>query len=341
VKLHGGDLLVKSKVGQGTSFVVKLRNGYKHLENNPMITFKEEQQTIHNSLITEVSEDDDVDTTIADAPQQPETEKKRLLIVEDNIEILNYLSESFGKDYICDKAENGQQALARVKEQMPDVIVTDLMMPVMNGEEMIRALKQDLETSHIPIIALTAKTSTSDIAAAYNIGIDAYLTKPFNLEQLRAVVNNLLRKREELVRQLAGITIQNETVAEEKSIDENQGKNQTVNINIPSKDDAFIHDLVSYIEMNYKSDLSVDQLADHFHMSRTVFYNKMKSLTGQSPLEFIRQIRLKIADQLLRKGFNVSEVSYEIGYQDVKYFSKQFRQQFGYSPSQVKKKNDN
>lgn len=341
VKLHGGDLLVKSKVGQGTSFVVKLRNGYKHLENNPMITFKEEQQTIHNSLITEVSEDDDVDTTIADAPQQPEAEKKRLLIVEDNIEILNYLSESFGKDYICDKAENGQQALARVKEQMPDVIVTDLMMPVMNGEDMIRALKQDLETSHIPIIALTAKTSTSDIAAAYNIGIDAYLTKPFNLEQLRAVVNNLLRKREELVRQLAGITIQNETVAEEKSIDENQGKNQTVNINIPSKDDAFIHDLVSYIEMNYKSDLSVDQLADHFHMSRTVFYNKMKSLTGQSPLEFIRQIRLKIADQLLRKGFNVSEVSYEIGYQDVKYFSKQFRQQFGYSPSQVKKKNDN
>ncbi|MBR6251468.1 MAG: response regulator [Bacteroidales bacterium] len=341
VKLHGGDLLVTSKVGQGSTFVVKLLNGYKHLEGNPMITFREEQQTMHSSLITEVSEDDELDTTSVDAAPQADGEKKRLLIVEDNMEILNYLIESFGKDYVCSKAENGQEAIAKVKEQTPDIIVTDMMMPVMDGEEMIRNLKQDFETSHIPIIALTAKTAASDIAAAYNMGIDAYITKPFNLEQLRAVVNNLLRKREELVRQLTGIQTQETAQTEERSTDENQGKNQTVNINIPSKDDAFIHDLVSYIEDNYKTDISVDVLADHFHMSRTVFYNKMKSLTGQSPLEFIRQIKLKIADQLLRKGFNVSEVSYEIGYQDVKYFSKQFRQQFGYSPSQVKKKIEN
>lgn len=333
VQMHGGDILVKSESGVGTTFTVKLRNTRSHFENDPMVTFGEVTSQERYAVLQ------DIDMVYEEEKNENDKSKKTVLIVEDNPEILSYVSQSLMSNFNCLRASNGEEALVVVKEQMPDIIVTDIMMPVMDGMEMIRSLKSDFSTSHIPIIALTAKGTTQDLIDTYKMGVDAYIVKPFSVEQLKVIVNNLLKKREMYVSQLVeggknvGV---NQTTSEEVDFSA-KGEDQEVNLNILSKDQEFIKGLVSFTEENYRSDLSIDQFADHFHMSRTVFYNKVKGLTGQSPLEFVRQIKFKIAEQLLQKGYNVSEVAFEIGYSDVKYFSKQFKSQFGYAPSQVKK----
>lgn len=319
VKLHEGELLVESVLGQGSTFTVKLHNGRSHFDANPMISFAEEPTNQRFAIMPEVAPVENVTET-------SDEHSHTVLLVEDNPEILDYLCSALHSDYNLRRATNGQEALLSAREQAPDIIITDLMMPVMNGIDMIRELKNDITTSHILIIALTAKTSTQDKIDAYKTGIDEFIEKPFNIEFVKVVIANLLSKREQFAAQLAGLPTK-----------ANKGENQQLNMNIMSKDQEFILDLVQFIEDNYKQDLSIDQIAEHFHMSRTVFYNKVKGLSDQSPLEFVRSIKFKIAEQLLRKGYNVSEVAFEIGYSDVKYFSKQFRAIFGYSPSQIKR----
>ncbi len=339
VQMHGGELLVESELGKGSTFTVKLRNGHEHFDNNPNVTFGTTETS--NARIA-ILPQDDVERMPEAEIEADSDKKKTLLIVEDNTEILNYLAQSFSGTFNCHKATNGQEALVAAKRVSPDLIITDIMMPVMDGTEMIKALRNDVETSHVPIIALTAKASTQDQIDTLGLGIDAFIAKPFSVEQVKAVAQNILSRREALLKQLAGIpsaaqSAPTVTVTAEEIQQENKAANQEVNINIVSKDKEFILALVKYTEENYRNDLSIDEISDHFHMSRTVFYNKVKSLTGQSPLEFVRQIKFKIAEQLLRKGYNVSEVAFEIGYSDVKYFSKQFRQQFGFPPSHAKR----
>ena len=329
VQMHGGELTVKSEVGIGSIFTVKLRNTRSHFENNAMVSFCESNNNERYAILPDVEFNDNEETE-----QEIDTTKKNILIVEDNPEILSYISQSLSSRFNCQKASNGQEALVLVKENIPDIIITDIMMPVMDGIDMIKTLKEDFTTSHIPIVVLTAKSATEDQIETYNEGIDAYIVKPFNVEQLKAIVDNLLKKRENYVSKLVNQSHENNYNTTDFNV---KGEDQEVNLNILSKDQEFIKGLVSFTEENYRSDLSIDQFADHFHMSRTVFYNKVKGLTGQSPLEFVRQIKFKIAEQLLQKGYNVSEVAFEIGYSDVKYFSKQFKSQFGYAPSQIKK----
>lgn len=343
VNLHGGKLLVESEVGKGSTFIVKLKNGRAHFENNNMVSFCDNASSKRFAVLPEVSAED------REEPIDVESgDRNTILIVEDNPEILDYLRQSLKGNFDCITATNGQEALVVANESMPDIIISDLMMPVMDGQQMIRRLKEDINTSHIPVIALTANTSTEVQIETYRMGIDAFIAKPFNVEHIKAVIGNILKKREQYSAMVAGLKIQNEENGHDTNADEetqstksHRGEDQEVNINIMSKDEEFIHSLVKFAEDNYKSDLSIDQFAGNFHMSRTVFYNKVKGLTGQSPLEFVRQIKFKIAEQLLQKGFNVSEVAFEIGYSDVKYFSKQFRSIFGYAPSQVRKKEEN
>ncbi|MCF0190903.1 MAG: response regulator [Marinilabiliaceae bacterium] len=342
VKLHGGDIIVQSRKGIGSTFTVRIPVGRNHLENNPDISFVQsthKSNNQQNSILGEIFDDKDESETYngsvsCDVHNVP-ADAKRILIVEDNTEIQNYLFQSLSNSYICVGASNGNEALILVKEQIPDIIITDLMMPVMDGTTMIKTLKKEMETSHIPIIALTAKSSIEDEIETLKLGIDAFISKPFNMEHLRTIIDNIFVRKSQLVTQITGVPISIESSSSSANI-KNPGNYQDISLHIPSKDEEFLKELVHFTEENFKQDLAIDDFASHFNMSRTVFYNKVKGLTNQSPLEFVRQIKFKIAAELLKKGYNVSEVAFEIGYSDVKYFSRQFKAQFGYTPSQVK-----
>ncbi len=350
IKLHGGDISVHSVKGMGSTFIIRIPNGRAHLENMPHVSFVDNASSVSRPAVMPSITDSPEDVDVPD-----NADKKSMLIVEDNTEILNYLSQTLSPYYRCRRATNGSEALLLVEAEHPDIIMTDLMMPVMDGTTMIRNLKDNFETSHIPIIALTAKSAIEDQIDVLRLGVDAFIPKPFNVEHIKTVLDNILKRKEQLAARIAGLALnQSEGAQLLKNYDE-QGTSSSVArvqpegqegatspqsdlsyITIQSKDEKFLEELVHFTEEKYKEDLTIDDFAAHFYMSRTVFYNKVKGLTGNSPLEFVRQIKFKIAAELLRNGYNVSEVAFEIGYSDVKYFSRQFKAQFGYAPSQVK-----
>lgn len=349
VKLHGGDISVDSVKGNGSTFVVRIPNGKSHFDKKHYVSFVDGVATIpHHAEMPSVSEFD----YEADDSEPSQKDRKSVLIVEDNTEIIDYLSQALSSDYRCSKAANGNEALILIESEHPDVVITDLMMPVMDGLTMIRNLKDNFETSHIPVVALTAKSSMEDQIETLKLGIDAFIPKPFNIEHIKVVISNILARREEIAARIVGLSnmtdeLKNYDEAETSpslhkdipgsSSSAQENTNDLSYITIQSKDEKFLEELVHFTEEKYKEDLTIDDFASHFYMSRTVFYNKVKGLTGSSPLEFVRQIKFKIAAELLKKGYNVSEVAFEIGYSDVKYFSRQFKAQFGYAPSQVKK----
>ncbi|WP_051536322.1 response regulator transcription factor [Marinilabilia salmonicolor] len=242
-----------------------------------------------------------------------------MLIIEDNAEILDYIDQALRPWFNTTKAFNGEEALEILGKIHPDLILTDVMMPGIDGMELTERLKKDFSTSHVPIIMLTAKTDIEDQISGLQCGADAYLPKPFNTKLLKTVALNLIEQRKRIIAKFR----------DNKTIDPETLK-------VTSKDEEFLQQLVTFIQDNYSNEFSIEELAEQMCVSRTVFYNKVKGLTGMSPVEFVRQMKLKIAAQLLEKGYNVSEVSFRIGFNDVKYFSKQFKNLFGYPPSRHK-----
>lgn len=381
VELHHGQLTVESELGVGSTFRIALLNGRAHFDSDPMVSFAPTNGSEANaaangnmppmqSMLAHVTIDD-VSTPSAAPVAQAPADAPQVLIVEDNDDIRSYLLRSLSPIFRVREAHNGQEALEMVAAEVPDLIITDLMMPVMSGEVLIQKLRADFTTSHVLIVALSAKSSVDDQIDVYNNGADAYLTKPFNVHHLIAVAKSLLRRRANTVTQLVGLPLNNasdaytthgtplaegepqnaEVQCENEEVDEtvlaeryeqsqDLLQNTDVTVALPKKDEEFLRNVISFAEANYKQNPGIEQFAEHFNMSRTVFYNKVKSLTGKGPLDFVRQIRFKIAADMLRKGYNVSEAAFEIGYSDVKYFSKLFKQFFGYSPSQEKKNAD-
>lgn len=189
----------------------------------------------------------------------------------------------------------------------------------MDGMEMTRILKEDFATSHIPVIMLTSKSDIRDQIEGIETGAEAYIVKPFSMEYLKTMATNLINQRTNVITWFL----------EKKS-------NRVELPKVNSKDEEFLHKLISYIEANQSNDFSIDNLADHCNISRTVFYNKLKGLTGSSPIDFVRKIKLNIALSLLENGYNVTEAAFKTGFSDVKYFSRLFKLQFGYSPSKHK-----
>jgi signal transduction histidine kinase/DNA-binding NarL/FixJ family response regulator len=315
-KLHGGDIKVASELKAGSEFTLVIPKGKEHFKHNTQINIIDtpESQTTHNELHEELIGIDD------DKANSHDTNRKVLdtiLIVEDNHEILNYISNSLKAQYNCILADNGADAIAIANANQPSLILTDLMMPGMSGIELTRQIKANFQTSHIPIVMLTAKADMDDQITGIEIGAEAYITKPFRTDHLKTVVQNILIQRKNIVRNLT-----------------QSNPASQISIDINSKDEAFLNKLTSFIEENFDKDIVIDQLAEHCCLSRTVFYTKLKSLTGLSPIEFVRQFKLKIAATLLEKGYNVSEVAFKIGFNDVKYFSRQFKSLYGHPPSQ-------
>lgn len=230
-------------------------------------------------------------------------------------------------NYRIIEAEDGVEALEVIRREVPDIVVTDLMMPQMDGIELINRVRKDFSISHIPIIMLTAKHSPDERIKAMEYGADGYITKPFSIELLQARIDNLLTQRRSLFEKFSTSAARNKAVR--LSPEEQE-------VVVTDKDEAFINNVMDWLAQNIEnSELTIDQLASHLGLGRTTMYNKLKGLTGKSPVELIKEYRINKARLLLRTGqFSVSEVAYKVGFSDPGYFSRCFRDQFKMSPAE-------
>jgi len=323
VKLHGGRISVEGNKPKGSTFIVGLKRGNDHLKDNPLITI-ESANAPTPFIPTPLSElMPDLPEINKEGPATGEKEDKPLLLlVEDHLQIISYIESAFEEKYQIVVAYNGKEGLEKASECHPDMIISDVMMPVIDGIEMTRTLKSNFDTCHIPVILLTAKTGIDDQIDGIEAGAEAYVLKPFNMGVLKSMVHNLLQQRKLLLKKFRD--------KQDVSISD---------LKFTSRDQEFMDNLVKYIEKNYGNpELTINHLAEFSCVSRTVFYNKVKTLTGISPVEFLRQIKLKIAAKMLENGYNVSEAALNIGFNDTRYFSRQFKELFGESPSQYKKR---
>ena len=242
--------------------------------------------------------------------------------MEDNDNLRSFLKQSLQNQYRIAEAENGQEGIAKVKEQQPDLIISDIMMPLMNGEEMCRILKNDIETSHIPIILLTALGERTEILKGLESKADMYIVKPFDLMVLKANISNILENRELIRKRFQQVVPPSEK-------EEPQELSMLSNL-----DDEFMMKVTQLVKEGLGKELNVDILCSGMHMSRTSFYNKIKVLTGMAPADFIRKIKMQEAATLLKsKRYSVSEVSDMMGFADPKYFTDTFKKFYGVPPS--------
>ena len=259
------------------------------------------------------------------APVEDDGSKSTILIVDDNADIRTLLRRILQDRYQVNEAEDGQQGLELANEIVPDLIVSDVMMPVMNGLEFCQRVKDNMATSHIPVILLTARALSKHQVEGYESGADGYITKPFSADVLIARIDNLLRNRLRL-KGLFGSEEEKEVRQTEAPAEEPQ-----------KKEDKFIIRFREYIEQHMSdSNLGVETIGMELGLSRVQLYRKVKALTGQSPVELLRTVRLHKARRLLQDSVkSISEVAYEVGFTSPSYFTKCFRDEFGVSPSEL------
>lgn len=322
VKLHKGRIHIQSTEHEGTCVQVTFPKGNSHLHKAKFISPKtpnECSETIVSGgtpglLSMEIS--------------QVNGSLQRILIVEDNDDLRNYLIDMFKTGYNVQSCPNGKEALVIIREFDPNLVISDIMMPEMGGDELCSVIKGDLEISHIPVILLTALGDEKNMLEGLEIGADAYITKPFSVGILKATVKNILANRA-LLRQVYN------------SIEDRE---QTLPINCTNTLDwKFIASVKECIENNMgNSDFNVDMLSSQHHMSRTSFFNKLKALTGYAPADYIRMIRLQHAAQLLKQGeHTVTEIADMVGFSDAKYFREVFKKYYNVSPSKFNTKSEN
>ncbi|HEX5026423.1 MAG TPA: two-component regulator propeller domain-containing protein [Agriterribacter sp.] len=307
-RLHGGHISVASKPGEGSSFTVSLP-----LKSQSLIPVQDsiaEREIIMHAA--HQSEDDNI-------PDKAVHRKESILIVDDNDDIRFYIKDNLRVNYIVYEAMDGKEGWKKAQEFQPDLVISDIMMPEMNGMELCCKIKNDVRTSHIPVILLTAKSAEEQKLAGFETGANDYITKPFSFEMLFSRIKGLLAHQEALRR-----LFQNQIEIEPKAI------------SITPVDEQFIAKAVDEVEKNIsESDFSVEDLSKALFMSRVALYKKLLSLTGKAPLDFIRSIRMKRAAQLLSKTqMTVSEVAYEVGFSNPKYFTKFFKKEFNLLPSE-------
>ncbi len=329
VELHKGEIAVESEEDKGTTFVIRLPLGRDHLKPEEIIEEKvEEKKDI--LTIDEVEFNDeikaqekfDIETFTETGLSADKAGKPLLLIVEDNVDVRNYIKGYLEESYKIIEAVNGNDGFHKSLQSSPDLIVSDVMMPEMDGFELCEKLKTDERTSHIPIILLTAKASGQDKIGGLEMGADDYIMKPFDAEELQVRIKNLIDQR--------------------KKLREHFKKEGLVNLdnkNITSIDKKFLKKILEIIDSHISdSGFSIDKLADEIGLSRSQLHRKLVSLIGESPGDLTRRIRLYKAAKLIEEKFgNISEIALEIGFSNPANFAQSFRHQFGVSPSEYEK----
>lgn len=314
VELHGGTIEAESKHNQGSLFRVVLRLGKEHLKEHQLAKSKPSLNQPKEKIAKPILEEA---TSVSEDGLE-----ELILLVEDNSEMRAYIKSYFGNDYRVLEAENGLMGFEMAQEHVPDLIISDVMMPKMDGTELCKKLKDTEATSHIPIILLTAKASEEDKIKGLNIQADAYLAKPFNKLELQAQVKNLITNRKKLQRRFAKTAL----ISPRK-------------IAVTSMEQQFLEKLVDEIEENIGNEtFGVEQLAEAINLSRSQVHRKMVSLTDQTPSLFIRKYRLERAKQLLEQGAGrVSDIAFQVGFSSPSYFTKCFVEEFGKTPKDLVK----
>ena len=309
IQLHEGKVSLESEEGKGSRFIVDIPADLKR---------EVQQEASEENCIASPVMDDVVDGAVG--VQTSRKIEKSVLVVEDNEDFSHFLSQELGRIYNkVLMAKDGIEGAMKAEAENPDIIVSDVMMPRMNGTDMCRRIKENIETSHIPIILLTAWSTDEGRATGYKAGADAYIAKPFDMEVLLARISNLLEKQEKRQRDFShSISLDPKTVTDS------------------SPDEDFLKEVIACIEKNIdNSEYTIDSLSTDIVMSRMSLYRKMKSLTGQTPADFIRMVRLQTAAKLLKEEkCTVSEACYRTGFASPQNFSKHFKEMFGVLPSQ-------
>ena len=318
VELHHGSIVARNNAdNKGCEFVVTIPLGNEHLTAEEMLTDGVEEEKPAESLIEDILEEEETDKVSNDLPKVGK--RQRIVIVEDDAEIRNYLTDTLSADYDITGCTNGKEGLAAILKGMPDLVISDVMMPEMDGTTLCSKIKTNNATSHIPVILLTAKSREEDQLEGLETGADAYIIKPFNMDILRRTIANLIHSHQTLQLKFG----RNDQL--EKLVDD---------IKMKSPDEKLLERVMATINQNLNNaDLSVDMIAEEVGISRVHLHRKMKELTGLTPHDFIRNIRMKKAATLLSSGdMNVSEIMYACGFSNAASFSTVFKKMYGMSP---------
>ncbi len=317
--IHKGRIDVESVPGKGSKFVLILPASAHVYSNESLMASGGSSSDGETEVAQDIlTRSDDLYTETTDVCHE-----SLVLLVEDNEDLRRYVSERLSLNYSVLTAADGEEGLGVAFEKLPDIIISDVMMPRMDGFELCKALKQDERTSHIPVILLTAKASDDSRMEGYELGADAYISKPFEIGHLLVRMKNLIENRNTL-RQIFG-----------KGLSLTPGK-----VSIPSMEEKFIQNAIQSVESHISDpEYNVDVLSQEVGMSRSQVFRKLKALTDFSPVEFIRMLRIKRAGQIISQNSNsISEVAYMVGFSDIDYFRKCFKSQFGVTPSKYSEK---
>lgn len=327
VELHKGEIELQSRINEGTTFKIKLRKGKEHFEKETEF------------ILTDYQFDDNYEKTFLDESLNETMDAKRdlstILLVEDNNELRYFLQTILAEFFQVITAKNGEEGLNKAVQFNPDMIISDVMMPIMNGIEMVKGIRANISICHIPIILLTSKSTVESQIEGFELGIDDYVTKPFSANYLKARIFNLLEQRKRLQTLYCS-----QLMTSEKEKEEINNEIDTNKLTLLSPyDKELVEKIVKHIKENIEdTTLSVESIAQEIGLSRSTLFKKIKTLTGLAPIELIKSIRIQQAVALIEEGKqNLTQIAYTTGFNDSHYFSKCFKQMYGMTPSEYKK----
>jgi DNA-binding response OmpR family regulator len=323
IELHQGSIKVESKEKKGAEVTVTLPQGKEHLMPEQIVEPDEPSEEV--KILVE--EENALTSSQHEKPSPGDTDKDKtiILVVEDNADVREYIKDSLVKEYYIEEAANGEQGLRKAKNIIPDLIISDIMMPKMDGTELTRRLKNDELTSHVPIILLTAKIEQESKLEGLETGADAYLTKPFDTKELQVRIKNLINLRRKLQQKFSGGKI---VATKEKEK------------NLSGLDERFMKKVKEVIEKHIsEEEFSTEDFGKEVGMSRMQIHRKLKALTGKSATHYIRSVKLIKAREMIEKNEEtISEIAYSFGFSSPAYFTRCFKEEFGYPPSDLTSK---